>query len=92
MRFAVSTAAVESVMGGGMCVGGLGNAGCSDAHGVDIPLTPEWRTYAVPFDRLTQEGFGTRVAFDVKKTMALHFTVTAGEPFDYAIDDVGFFR
>src|SRR6185503_11395156 len=92
MRFAVSTAAVESTMGGGTCVGGIGNVGCADSHGVDIPLTPEWRTYSVPFDRLTQEGFGMRVAFDVKKTMAIHFSVPAGQPFDYAIDDVGFFR
>jgi hypothetical protein len=92
MRFAVSTAAVESVMGGGTCMGGPANAGCADSHGVDLALTAEWRTYAVPFDRMTQEGFGMPAPFDVKKTMAIHFSVPAGQPFDYAIDDIGFFR
>jgi hypothetical protein len=92
LRFAVSTAATEVMTAGGTCMGGTTTAACSDTHGVDIPLTPEWRTYAVPFDRLTQEGFGAKTPFDIKKTMALYFSVASGNPFDYAIDDVGFFR
>jgi hypothetical protein len=92
LRFAVSTAATELMTAGGTCMGGTTSAACSDTHGVDIPLTPEWRTYAVPFDRLTQEGFGAKTAFDQKKIMALYFNVASGNPFDYAIDDVGFFR
>src|SRR5205814_1795716 len=92
MRFAISTAATELITAGGSCMGGTTTAACADTHGVDIPLTAEWRTYAVPFDRMTHEGFGAKVAFDPKKEMVLYFSVASGEPFDYRVDDVGFFR
>jgi hypothetical protein len=92
VRFAISTVAVENVTAGGTCVGGGTNPACADTHGVTIPLTADWRTYSVPFDRLTQEGFGVRVPFDVTKTIAFYFSVTEGTTFDISIDDVGFFR
>jgi hypothetical protein len=92
LRFAASTAAVEDVAAGGTCVGGARNPACADTHGVAIPLSADWRTYSVPFDRLTQEGFGLRVAFDVTKVVALYFSVSQGRPFDISLDDIGFFR
>jgi hypothetical protein len=92
LRFEVGTAAVETNTAGGTCLTGTTNPSCGDNHGVTIPLTSEWRTYAVPFDRLTQEGFGLRVPFDAKKTVALYWSVPEGPPFDYYVDDVGFFR
>jgi hypothetical protein len=92
MRFAVSTVAVENVAAGGTCVGGGTNPACADTHGVTIPLTSEWRTYSIPFDRLTQEGFGLRVPFDVTTTIAFYFSTSEGTFFDFSIDDVGFFR
>jgi hypothetical protein len=92
LRYAVATTDVETVMAGGTCTGGTTSPACADNHGVDIPLTPDWRTYAVPFTRMVQEGFGIQVPFDPKKTMAVYFSVSSGQPFDFSIDDVGFFR
>lgn len=92
LRFEIGTAAVETNTAGGTCLAGTTNPSCGDNHGVDIPLTTDWRTYAVPFSRLTQEGFGLRVPFDRTKVVALYFSVSEGQPFDFSIDDVGFFR
>jgi hypothetical protein len=92
LRFEVGTAAVETNTAGGTCLVGTTNPSCGDNHGVNIPLTSQWRTYAVPFAALTQEGFGLRVPFDSKKVVALYWSVSEGQPFDYSITDVGFFR
>jgi hypothetical protein len=92
LRFEVGTSAVETNIAGGTCLVGTTNPSCGDNHGVNIPLTSEWKQYSVPFNKLTQEGFGLRVPFDPKKVVALYWSMPAGQPFDYSIDDVGFFR
>ncbi|MEE9384749.1 MAG: hypothetical protein V3V08_15200 [Nannocystaceae bacterium] len=90
VRFNLATAAVISEDEGGDCGGKDGD--CSNAHGLKIVLKDEWRQYKISFKDIKQEdGWGEKVDFDAKKTMAVLFHVGKSVDFDFAIDDIGFY-
>jgi hypothetical protein len=93
IRFAASTVPTETVEFGGTCVNpAVGEKTCNDTHGTWITVSPEWKSFAIPFSKLTQQGFGPRVEFKHIEVMAIHFQVMEGVNFDISIDDVGFYK
>ena len=68
---------------------------CFDAYNVVLPSTPGWQHFSVPFDALTQQGFGPKEAWDPTTVMSFQWAVAAtmspdlvGEPFTICVDQV----
>lgn len=77
---------------GGTCDPDKGQV-CFDYHGMDIALTPEFKTYELPWSSFLQRGFGTEVPFDSKTIFAIQFTMElANLPIDLWLDDVEFWN
>jgi hypothetical protein len=92
IRAAVMIAGVISAEVGGSCVAGAGTGqGCDDGHGRLVVLSPEWKSYDLPFAQITQAGWGKPVVFDATQIMSIQFNVEKNLAFDVSIDDVGFF-
>ncbi len=92
IRAAIVVEAVVPVEAGGKCVPGTAEGEeCDDAHGRSIVLTNEWRQYKVPFDQITQDGWGQPAPFDAATVTGVQFQIPAGATFDVAIDEIGFY-
>jgi hypothetical protein len=93
IRVAIETAGVTATGDGGTCTDStVMGMECEDVHGTDLMLSPDWTEYTIPFEQLTQEGWGLPVAFDAKTAMSVQFQVGANTTFDFAIDDVAFYQ
>ena len=62
-----------------------------DPHGKVLLLTDEWQEFLLPFDTLTQEGWGTPAAWDASTLVGLQFKTGANATFDFWIDEIGFY-
>jgi hypothetical protein len=92
IRASVMVAGVLSTEIGGTCTPSTtAGEGCDDGHGRSLFLTPEWQTYQLTFDQITQAGWGKPVVFDATQIMAVQFNIDKGLAFDVAIDDIGFY-
>lgn len=75
---------------GGTCDPGKGQV-CYDNHGLDIELTPEFKTYELPWSSFEQRGYGTLVPFDEKTIIALQFAMELAHlPVDLWVDNFEF--
>jgi hypothetical protein len=88
-RFDLLSLPTQSVEAGGECT-----ENCWDHYGYDITLEEDgWYECNLRFKDLTQIGFGTKVALDLRKVNGLQQTFRATEmPFDAWLDDVAFAR
>jgi hypothetical protein len=95
LSFLVGTSATTPVENGGTCT-----EGCFDDFGVvgSIPVSPFSFSGVVPFEALTQGGFGTPATFDPATILSLKWIIAfpdVGQPasanrFDFQLDDVAF--
>jgi len=95
LSFLVATSATTPVAEGGTCT-----VGCSDDFGFfgALPISPFSLSRALSWDQLTQQGFGTPVAFDPKTITYIKFILAfpdVGQPpsadrFDLQLDNVSF--
>jgi hypothetical protein len=75
---------------GGTCDPDKGQT-CYDNHGIEVALTPEFKTYELPWSSFQQRGYGTAVPFDPKTVFALQFAMEVAHlPVDLWLDDVEF--
>ncbi len=58
--------------------GGTCTTGCSDGFGSNFELANIWQQYELPFDGLTQQGFGTPAAFAPSRLMSMDFQFPFG--------------
>ena len=71
---------------GGLCMS------CNDHFGVDLDITPEWKTFVVPFSSLTQTGVGDpQPGVAVNALLGVELVLRQAT-FELFIDDVVFFR
>jgi len=92
IRVAVVVQAVVPEADGGTCKPGTAEGEeCDDAHGQTVVLDNAWRQYLVPFDQITQEGWGRPAAFDATTLTGVQFQIPTGASFDIAIDEIGFY-
>jgi hypothetical protein len=76
----------------GTCVAST-TAMCDDHYGLTTAaLTTTWKQFTLDFATFTQEGWGTKAAFDAKSVIAMQFQVAKALPFDFSIDDVTFYK
>lgn len=95
LSFLVGTSATTPVEDGGTCT-----EGCFDDFGVvgSIPFSPFTFSGVLPFEALTQGGFGTPATFDPATILSLKWIIAfpdVGQPasanqFDFQLDDVAF--
>ena len=85
LRAQVTISATETVANGGTCT-----AKCDDVHGAPVRLGAGWQQYSYRWIDLTQQGWGTAVAFDPKTILAFQLNSPQNTQFDYWIDDVAF--
>jgi len=95
LSFLVATSATTPVEEGGTC-----STGCSDDFGIFgvLPFSPFSFSSSFSWDQLTQQGFGTPVAFDPKTILAFKWIVAfpdAGQgasanDFDLQLDNMSF--
>lgn len=67
------------------------NEKCDDHFGItltDLPVT--WTQVTIPFDKLTQAGWGTAKRLDLRHVLNLEFSLHADVSFDVWIDQVEF--
>ncbi|HVY31098.1 MAG TPA: hypothetical protein VHB79_31295 [Polyangiaceae bacterium] len=75
---------------GGTCDPDKGQV-CYDNHGVEIDLTPEFKTYELSWSSFQQRGYGTQVPFDPKTIFALQFAMEpVNLPVDLWVDELQF--
>jgi hypothetical protein len=95
LSFLVATSATTPVEEGGTCT-----SGCSDDFGVFgvLPFSPFSFSSSFSWDQLTQQGFGTPVAFDPRTILAFKWIVAFPDvgqvasvnDFDFQLDNVSF--
>jgi hypothetical protein len=95
LSFLVATSATTPVEEGGTCT-----SGCSDDFGVFgvLPFSPFSFASSFSWEQLTQQGFGTPVAFDPKTILAFKWIVAfpdlgqgaSANDFDFQLDNVSF--
>lgn len=95
LSFLVATSATTPVEEGGTCT-----TGCSDDFGVFgvLPFSPFSFSSSFSWDQLTQQGFGTPVAFDPRTILAFKWIVAfpdvgqgvSANDFDLQLDNVSF--
>jgi hypothetical protein len=85
VRASVQIEATIPVAEGGTC-----DVDC-DPHGKVLLLSSEWQQFTLPFNQLTQEGWGTPAAWDASTVVGLQFKVAANVNFDFWVDEVGFY-
>jgi hypothetical protein len=87
IRFMIVTTAVSTLEADGTCA-----AGCWDNFGVDITLTDSWTEQRIPYSALFQEGWGSPAERDPATLLGIMWASEAFTTFEYAIDDVAFYR
>jgi hypothetical protein len=85
IRASVQIEATVPVAEGGSC-----DVDC-DPHGKVLLLTNQWQQFTLPFDQLTQEGWGTPAAWDAATVVGIQLKVGANANFDFWVDEVGFY-
>lgn len=82
MRFHVAD--VNTTPGGGVC------QRCNDNFGANITLSERWTEHCVPFDALSQLGWGdSQLAFTPTKVFGLRWSMhTPSSAYDLWVDDV----
>jgi hypothetical protein len=87
VRFQVGIPATTGLEFGGAC-----NVGCYDHFGVDLELQPFWTEQTFDWWSLSQQGWGTRAAFNPAQVMQLQWLipVSGGELSEVWVDDVAF--
>ncbi|APR85782.1 Hypothetical protein A7982_11131 [Minicystis rosea] len=85
IRFKALTSATVAFAEGGLCT-----AVCGDSHGAIVPLTSDWVQITIPFTSLTQEGWGTQEDWNPMQVLSIQFQ-SGAVPFDFWVDDIGFY-
>jgi hypothetical protein len=86
-RVQLSTLDTEPVMQGGTCTGT-----CNDHYGLNVGVIPAaWTEIEVPFDGLSQQGFGTKEPLDLAHATSLDFITYQGTVYDVWIDQITFY-
>jgi hypothetical protein len=86
-RVQMPTQETETAMQGGNCTGM-----CGDHFGVNLDKIPaEWTEIEVPFDTLTQEGYGKKVALNLAHATNLEFVGGPNTTFDFWVDQITFY-
>jgi hypothetical protein len=95
LSFLVATSATTPVAEGGTCT-----TGCSDDFGLfgTFNISPVSFSTNITWDQLTQQGFGTPVAFDPKTILSLKWLLAfpdggqgaSADDFDFQLDNVAF--
>ncbi|MCA9680934.1 MAG: hypothetical protein KC457_01965 [Myxococcales bacterium] len=70
--------------------GGTCAANC-DPHGKILVLSDSWQQFTIPFNQLTQEGWGTPASWDASTLVGIQFKVAANANFDFRVDEIGFY-
>ena len=92
LRVNLMTNAILDETLGGACVPEGGDTGdCGDGHGVDVDLTDSWTQYQIPFDSVTQAGWGVAADFNPAEIISMHFQVAQGQDFEIGIDNIGLY-
>ncbi len=81
----VQIEATVPVEEGGTC------ASSCDAHGKLLVLSGTWQQFTLPFNQLSQEGWGTPAGWDPSKLVGIQFKVGKDTNFDFWIDEIGFY-
>lgn len=64
---------------------------CWDMHSKKIPLTDQWQTHVVRWDRVQQGGWGGQAKFDPERLLGLNFSVDGKDlPIEFWLDDIEF--
>jgi len=93
MRASIATVATTATEYDGDCEPGSGEGEeCDDAFGVNLNLSDEWAQYVLPFDSVTQDGWGQPASFDASTILGMQFSIADGGEFDIWVDDVGFYE
>ncbi len=65
---------------------------CFDSHGIDITLTDEWVKHEVPFDEISQAGWGSDAGdFLPEELFLIEFQFTPGVDYEMWLDDLTFY-
>jgi hypothetical protein len=88
----MTDATLDETLGGSCVPEGGENGDCGDGHGLDIVLTDTWTQYLVPFDGVSQVGWGVSADFNAAEVVAMHFQVAQGPDFDIQIDNIGLYE
>ena len=64
---------------------------CDDAHGMSFTLGADWKQYVMPFDKLSQGGWGKPATFDATQAVTVQFQIEAGKEFDVQVDNIGLY-
>ena len=77
---------------GGICKTGVtGPTACYDHYGLHINLTADWQKYTIPWNLLTQNGWGNAgIAFDPASLYGVTFEIPINSTFSIWIDNVAF--
>ncbi len=88
IRFAITTPGTST----GFCICDTAAGGCGDHFGAYITLTDTFTEYTYTWDKLAQEGWAFRTAFDDKALVGLNFVASGAKPiaYDLWLDDVSF--
>ena len=80
---------------GGICDMSVtaGPTACYDHFGAPLTkLSTTWQQYKIPFQALSQEGFGIpRQSLDTSSLYDIEFSLPLGTTFDLWIDDISFY-
>lgn len=89
VRVALQNPSVRPIDLGGRC---SPDSVCFDSHGADIVLSDEWTNYQLPFDELTQAGWGTAVgAFLPEELFVLEYQFEPGVDYEMWLDELAFY-
>jgi hypothetical protein len=84
IRVSLAVPEVQAKEYGGACT-----ERCYDAHGRVFTLSDRWETYAAPWDRMQQEGWGAEARLTPSRLVNLMIKVgTKSLPIDFWIDDI----